>query len=445
MCWEVFVLDRNEYFEIVAAQIRCKRAVPYLKEELENHIQDQKDAYMAEGMNPFEAEMAAVKEMGDPVETGVQLDRVHRPKMEWKILAGAMMLGLIGFALQVSIVVGVGNVNVLYEVGKQARLFLVGAILMLAVCYVDYTFLMKHTRKIWAFFMILLFAMCVLDISFLYRVVNGVNRYVAVVVYFSIPIYAAFVCSYRGKGKRGLFISVLNLFAFLMILMTEVSLGFIFLIGIVDIIVLVRAINKNWFGIEKSESKKMIRFGIGIVAGMCLITVLVWMLNKYSLGYTGFITVPDYYRMRIESYLSGNNIDYVAEQIKTFFYDGSNRSDMPLLIGYMKSDYVWLTVVKLWGKAAGYFLGILYIIFIAVIFWKIYKHKNQFGQFLSFSCVLFLLMDILFYIGGNFGVTPFMGSMFLPFLGDGRVAVIVTYFYMGIILSVFRNTNVVRN
>ena len=37
---------------------------------------------LAEGMNPFEAEMAAVKEMGDPVETGVQLDMVHKPKME---------------------------------------------------------------------------------------------------------------------------------------------------------------------------------------------------------------------------------------------------------------------------------------------------------------------------------------------------------------------------
>ena len=58
-------MDRNEYLEIVMEQIRCKRAVPYLKGELEDHIQDQKDAFIADGMIPEEAEMMAVREMGD--------------------------------------------------------------------------------------------------------------------------------------------------------------------------------------------------------------------------------------------------------------------------------------------------------------------------------------------------------------------------------------------
>ena len=99
-------MNRNEYLEIVAAQVRCKRAVPYLKEELADHIEDQKEAYIANGMNPFEAEVAAVREMGDPVETGMQLDRVHKPKMEWKLVAGVCLMSIIGIWIQLLITKG---------------------------------------------------------------------------------------------------------------------------------------------------------------------------------------------------------------------------------------------------------------------------------------------------------------------------------------------------
>lgn len=445
MCWEVFVLDRNEYLEIVVAQIRCKRAIPYLKEELEDHIQDQKDAYLAEGMNPFEAEMAAVKQMGDPVETGVQLDRVHKPKMEWKIFAVAAFLGLVGMILQISISMLTGEKLLTYTLLYEAGRFIGGMMIMLVICYMDYSILAKHARKLWMILMILLFCMCVCDMSILLRVVNGVNRNAAIVVYFTIPVYAAFVYSYRGKGKKGMLISILNLCLFLMILMTEVSLGFIVLTGTVDVIILGRAICKNWFRIEKSELKNMIKDGIRILAGVLLVFGAVWILNGYGVGYTGFITIPDYYVDRIKIFLSGDAVDYIAGQINLFFRDGSNLSEMPFLLGHIKSDYVWLAIIGQWGDFAGCVIGFVCIVLLAMLFWKTHQQKNQLGHFIALSCTMFLSVEMLFYIGGNWGITPFMGSMFMPFLGDGKVAAIVTYFYMGILLSIFRNTNVVRN
>ena len=38
------------------------------------------------GMKEEEAEKAAVEEMGDPVEVGVEMDQIHRPKMPWKVI-----------------------------------------------------------------------------------------------------------------------------------------------------------------------------------------------------------------------------------------------------------------------------------------------------------------------------------------------------------------------
>lgn len=83
MFWEVYALDRQEYLKSLTEQIRTKRARTMVAEEVEAHIEDQKQDFMAHGLGEEEAESMAVIEMGDPVEAGVKLDRVHRPKMDW--------------------------------------------------------------------------------------------------------------------------------------------------------------------------------------------------------------------------------------------------------------------------------------------------------------------------------------------------------------------------
>ena len=44
-------------------------------------------------------EEAAVLEMGDPVEVGVEMDRIHRPKMAWKMIGLIAILNLAGIVL----------------------------------------------------------------------------------------------------------------------------------------------------------------------------------------------------------------------------------------------------------------------------------------------------------------------------------------------------------
>lgn len=48
-----------------------------IRTELRQHIEDQADIYQESGMNRKDAVEKAVEDMGDPVETGVQLDMVH--------------------------------------------------------------------------------------------------------------------------------------------------------------------------------------------------------------------------------------------------------------------------------------------------------------------------------------------------------------------------------
>ena len=106
-------MDKKKYIQTVTEQIRCKRALPLVTKELEGHIEDQKSDYMKAGINAEEAEEAAVLEMGDPVEVGVEMDRIHRPKMAWKMIGLIAILNLAGIVLmyliRTSILADAGN------------------------------------------------------------------------------------------------------------------------------------------------------------------------------------------------------------------------------------------------------------------------------------------------------------------------------------------------
>ena len=100
MFWEVYALDRQEYLKSLTEQIRTKRARTMVAEEVEAHIEDQERDFMAHGLGEEEAESMAVVEMGDPVEAGVKLDRVHRPKMGWTVLMAILIISIMGLILQ---------------------------------------------------------------------------------------------------------------------------------------------------------------------------------------------------------------------------------------------------------------------------------------------------------------------------------------------------------
>ena len=89
------------YLEVVREEIRWKRARPVLIQELERHLEDQKEAFLKEGKSPEEAERLAIQDMGDPVIVGAELDAVHRPRPQWGLLGLTIALAAAGAVLRV--------------------------------------------------------------------------------------------------------------------------------------------------------------------------------------------------------------------------------------------------------------------------------------------------------------------------------------------------------
>ena len=76
----------EEYLKTLLEQIRCKKAHASIYHEIRGHIEEQVADNIAEGMSKDDALKAALNDMGDPVQTGVEMDQLHRPQMAWRII-----------------------------------------------------------------------------------------------------------------------------------------------------------------------------------------------------------------------------------------------------------------------------------------------------------------------------------------------------------------------
>lgn len=266
-------MERRDYLELMTGQIRCRKMCPVIAREVEDHIEDQKQAFMAEGMTEEEAEKAAVEEMGDPVEVGVEMDQIHRPKMPWKaILVIALMEILSGifaaFFLKQS--ESYGYVAGIRQIFRIAMAFPV----MILVCYMDYSWIGKHARLFaggYLLFMVLMRHFFVLQINGAARWigVGGFSVSLSLMSWLFLPLYGAVLYRYRGEGYGAVLKAVvwmLPIVGFLITCPDSVMAG---TVGLSCIFMLMLALEKGWY--QVAVRKVMAGLGIltvGIPAGI---------------------------------------------------------------------------------------------------------------------------------------------------------------------------------
>lgn len=76
-------MDTKNYLKKLTKQIGVSRARKEIMEEYTAHIEDHKEALMAKGFSEAAAEQEVLKQLGDPVIVGRQLNKVHRRGIEW--------------------------------------------------------------------------------------------------------------------------------------------------------------------------------------------------------------------------------------------------------------------------------------------------------------------------------------------------------------------------
>lgn len=247
----------DSYLAQVDEQIRWPRVRPALRRELMGHLEEQRDACLAEGMDESSAEVEAVRQMGDPVLIGQQLDAVHRPRPQYAPLALAAILAICGALIRIHI----GGASPARSIAAAA----LGFLLLLVAYFSDYRRLVRYGGWLYLATVVLGYAArqwwpWIFQSGFLFQ-------YVALLF----PLAGALAaCALRGK-RWGFWLSGLayGLLLWLSYRMTY-ALGTLLLI-LCGAMMMLAAIRQNWWPVRKKPAAALV-----ITVSAAALAVLTW-------------------------------------------------------------------------------------------------------------------------------------------------------------------------
>lgn len=439
----------HRYAEKVCEQIRWKKAHSAVAQEIEDHLTDQKNAYLAAGDSESIAEEKALLQMGDPVSVGAALDQTHKPAPQWGMIGLVLLLFVLGGIIQVLLLktIPAGNDALATRSAQVLFIFLpLSLATFVGMYFLDFSFFGKHP------YVLPLGLLMVALAAHLFGVFYGGKRWLILGSFALSPLalsllfplaFCGLFYRLRSQGRKGYLISGVLAAVFCLFLSYchtfSGVLTFVFSAGILMLI----AAKKEWFG-KKNQTILLLLFLLVVV---CLIVLLMFYAPfRYQFAFRArTIFLPN-------SDVAGDG--YVPAQLRAaishsvFLGKGKDIVGIsPILIeipGMLRSDYLLTYLTYHYGWAVSGGLVLLLAVFLGLGFRKALKQKSIFGQMVSLTILCTFMAEILLYILANLGLW-LIAPIALPFLSYGTMQLLFNMALAGVLLSVFRTGEVYRD
>lgn len=428
--------SKDAYLDTLTDQIRYKKARAAVRREVGAHLEDQIGEYLMQGMTREEAEREAVRQMGDPVEVGVSMDRIHRPRMPWGMILWISALGLLGIGIQAALQARFPSLYFLpggWE--KQLLILILGLAVMTAVCFVDYSRIGRYARELTVALWIFLY----IGLWISGRQVNGAVRWIgigAISVHIGllsqllVPLYAGILYHYRGLGYAALVKAAAWTVPGVWLLLISPDISNAALLVFSFSVLVSIAVWKGWYRVRR---KRVLAVWWGTLL-MVPAAVILRFVGRESyqgdriralLGIGG--SEPGYRTQITRSLVSASQIlgnSGINENTVTAMGDESGN-----VLTYGIACYGIAAAALLVGAIALLLLRFLRISL---------RQKNQLGLLMGAGCCAVFLWELTLYVCANTGVLALDLSMFCPFLTYGGTGTLASFFLLGLLLSVCR-------
>lgn len=427
----------DEYLKTVLEQIRCKKARPYIRQELQNHMEDQIEANIHAGMDCESAEKEAVKDMGDPVEVGISLDRIHKPRIAWKLLFMIVLISVAGAVTHMMIATHIDGTDASAS-GRYVLHVLVGIVVMMVLYFMDYTLLARYSKLI----AVILLAICLLTLFFgvsvngmtYYMIIGGRPISIQALMLFYVPIYGGVIYSYHGLGYKGFMKAVAWMVLPMLPVMRMPAAMTAGLMLISMLVMLTIAIQKDWFVIQKKKA----------MAGLWGIFMVLPVVTFFGMYFGNVLTL--YQKTRLQAFVSNSgDANYLTATLRSFLTTnklvGNSGADVSGTLPGFNADYLLTYLSSTYGMIVAILICCILAVLILSVFGTVMRQKNQLGMIMGCGCGMIFLVSFLINVLENSGAFP-PTTTFLPFLSAGGSYIVVSYGLIGIVLSIYRYKNV---
>ncbi|MGR9593910.1 MULTISPECIES: FtsW/RodA/SpoVE family cell cycle protein [Bacillus cereus group] len=402
---------KGEHFlKEVTNHIKSKEAKDLVATELDFHLKQAKNMWVEKGLSEEVAEDKAVEQMGSPIKLGQELNKLHKPKVDWfliGLLVAAMGLGFLP-------VLALGHADLLMN---KVIFVILGVTTAIGMMLFDYR---KLERLGWLFYtigvLILLAIKCFPTIS-----VNGEALIkigpIKIDCLMTIPFFfLAWASFFNNSRLKFIHLFMLYVFSLYLFLTTSIMVPIYIYITMVFVML--------WW----SKLGKKTAWLITILPIFLFIIrdLFSWSaVKEYRIARVlGFLNPEhDLWYLRLKEAMSSAG----------WFGTYGNIKSIPAA----HTDFVFASLTYYYGYVLALVLVIILSLFAVRIMNIAYKINDGYGKLLLVGGVTLFVIHFICNVGMILGLLP-RASISLPFISYGLTPTVFHTLLMGIVLSVYR-------
>lgn len=410
----------ERFLKEVTNHIKSKEAKDLVATELKFHLKQAKNMWMDKGLSEEVAEDKAVEQMGSPIKLGQELNKLHKPKVDWFLLillVAAMGLGFLP-------VIAFGYMNDLLM--DKVIFVVLGIATALGMMLINYR---KLERLGWLFYtigvLILLMLYCFPNAGMLGEPIIKVGL-IAIDRLMAVPFFFLAWASFFNNSR----IKVMHLVALYLFSL------YLFLIGAafsVIFIYITMVFVMLWW--SKLGKKKAL---IITIVPICLLIIG---------AYFSWPTVKGVYLDRFLGYLNperdaqGAGFMYIRlkEVMSSAGWFGT-YGDVKF-IPNPDTDFVFASLTYYYGYVLALVLVLILSLFVARLIFISYTINDRYGKLLLIGGMTLFVVQFLYNVGMILGLLP-ITAISLPFISYGLTPTVFHALVMGIVLSVYRRKDI---
>jgi len=404
----------ERFLKEVTNHIKSKEAKDLVATELDFHLKQTKNMWIEKGLSEEVAEDKAVEQMGSPIKLGQELNKLHKPKVDWfliGLLVAAMGLGFLP-------VIALGHADLLMN---KVIFVILGVTTAIGMMLFDYR---KLERLGWLFYtigvLILLMIKCFPTAS-----LNGepLLKIGSVIIdcLMTIPFFFLGWASFFNNSRlKFIHLLMLYLFSLYLFLTTSTLLPLFIYITMVFVML--------WW--SKLGKKTAWLITILPIVPLIIRDLLSWSaVKEYRMARILGMLNPehDLWYLRLKEAMSSAGWFGTYENIKS--------------IRAAHTDFVFASLTYYYGYVLALVLVVILSLFAVRIMNIAYKINDGYGKLLLVGGVTLFIIHFICNVGMTLGILPRV-SISLPFISYGLIPTLFHAFIMGIVLSVYRRKDI---
>ncbi|MBD8073078.1 FtsW/RodA/SpoVE family cell cycle protein [Bacillus thuringiensis] len=402
----------------VTNHIKSKEAKSFVATELDFHLKQAKNTWIEKGLSEEVAENKAVEQMGSPIKLGQELNKLHKPKVDWFLLI--LLVAAMGLGFLPVFVFEYTN-----EVMINKVIFIIlGVVTAIGMMLLDYR---KLERMGWLFYIIgvvvLLILYCFSNASMIGEPLIKIGP-IAIDCLMAVPFFfLAWASFFNNSRLKIIHLVVLYLFSlYLFLIVSTLSSIFIYITMVFVML--------WWSKLGKKTSL------IITVVPICLFIIKVSV--SWSSGYhldrlLGYLNP--------ESDAGGAGFMYIRlkEVMSSAGWFGT-YGDMKF-IPAPDTDFVFASLTYYYGYWLALILVFVLSLFVARLIVISYKINDRYGKLLLVGGLTLFVFQFIYNVGMILGLLP-LAAISLPFISYGLTPNVFHALIMGIVLSVYRRKGI---